>query len=48
MNHASTQLAELETPIPSTKINEIAEIYKSSTLLLNVCISIKVYHNNVN
>ncbi|CAF4972977.1 unnamed protein product [Rotaria sp. Silwood1] len=35
MNHASTQLAELETPIPATKINEIAEIYKSSTLLLN-------------
>ncbi|CAF0846668.1 unnamed protein product [Rotaria sordida] len=35
MNRASVELAKLEIPTPITKINEIADIYKSSTLLLN-------------
>ncbi|CAF2877892.1 unnamed protein product [Rotaria sp. Silwood2] len=35
MNRASVEFSKLETPTPATKISEIADIYKSSTLLLN-------------
>jgi len=35
MNCTSFELAKLETPIPTIKNNEIADIYKNSTLLLN-------------
>ncbi len=37
MNRTSFDLAKLETPISAIKTNEIADIYKNSTLLLNVC-----------
>jgi hypothetical protein len=37
MNRTSFELAKLETPISAIKTNEIADIYKDSTLLLNVC-----------
>jgi hypothetical protein len=37
MNRSSSELAKLEPPIPAIKTNEIADIYKNSTLLLNVC-----------
>ncbi|CAF1664332.1 unnamed protein product [Adineta ricciae] len=35
MTRTSAELAKLDTPTPSTKTNEIADIYKNSTLLLN-------------
>jgi hypothetical protein len=38
MSCTSNDLAKLQTPIITKKTNEIADIYKSSTLLLNVCI----------
>jgi hypothetical protein len=38
MYRTSFELAKLETPTPAAKTNEIADIYKTSTLLLNVCI----------
>jgi len=37
MNRTSFDIAKLETPISAIKTNEIADIYKDSTLLLNVC-----------
>jgi hypothetical protein len=37
MTRTSSDLAKLQTPIKDTKTTEIADIYKSSTLLLNVC-----------
>ncbi len=37
MNRTSFDIAKLETPISAIKTNEIADIYKNSTLLLNVC-----------
>lgn len=36
MNRSSSELAELKTPVSKIKTNEIADIYKNSTLLLNV------------
>lgn len=38
MSRASVELAKLEQPAPVKKTNEIADIYKTSTLLLNVSI----------
>ncbi|CAF2887577.1 unnamed protein product [Rotaria sp. Silwood2] len=35
MNRSSVELVKLEQSTPATKINEIADIYKTSTLLLN-------------
>ncbi|CAF1554478.1 unnamed protein product, partial [Rotaria sordida] len=32
---SSSELSKLQTPLKDTKVNEIADIYKSSTLLLN-------------
>ena len=40
MNRSSNELAKLQTPLINSKTNEIADIYKSSTLLLNVCLFI--------
>jgi hypothetical protein len=37
MTRTSSDLAKLQTPIKDPKTSEIADIYKSSTLLLNVC-----------
>jgi hypothetical protein len=37
MNRTSSELAKLESPIRATKTNEMADIYKNSALLLNVC-----------
>ncbi len=37
MNRTSSELAKLESPIPTTNTNEIADIYRNSALLLNVC-----------
>ena len=37
VNRASSELAKLESPVPAKKTNEIADIYKNSALLLNVC-----------
>lgn len=40
MHQTSNELSKLTIPSKETKSNEIADIYKSSTLLLNVCSSI--------
>lgn len=37
MIRSSGELLKLQTPIKDKKTDEIADIYKSSTLLLNVC-----------
>jgi hypothetical protein len=36
MSRASSELSKLEIPLKDNKTSEIADIYKSSTLLLNV------------
>jgi hypothetical protein len=36
MTRTSSQLSKLQIPLKDNKTNEIDEIYKSSTLLLNV------------
>lgn len=38
MTRSSSELAKLEIPSSTVKTNEIADIYKNSTLLLNVYI----------
>ncbi len=38
MSRTSNELSKLVLPLKDTKSNEIADIYKSSTLLLNVCL----------
>jgi hypothetical protein len=38
MSQTSNELSKLALPPKDTKPNEIADIYKSSTLLLNVCL----------
>ena len=43
MTRTSSELAKLQTPIKDTNTTELADIYKSSTLLLNVCLIDKQY-----
>jgi hypothetical protein len=38
MARTSSELSKLQMPIKDKKSTEIADIYKSSTLLLNVCL----------
>jgi hypothetical protein len=38
MSRTSSELSKLQLPIKDQKTTEIADIYKSSTLLLNVCL----------
>jgi len=38
MGRTSSELSKLQMPLKDSKTNEIADIYKSSTLLLNVCL----------
>ena len=38
INRTSNELSKLAVPEKENKSNEIADIYKSSTLLLNVCV----------
>jgi hypothetical protein len=38
MGRTSSELSKLQMPLKDNKTNEIADIYKSSTLLLNVCL----------
>lgn len=43
MSRTSNELSKLAMPEKETKSNEIADIYKSSTLLLNVCLREEVF-----
>ena len=38
MTRSSSELSKLQIPTSNIKSNEIADIYKNSTLLLNVCL----------